>query len=156
MRRHKSEIPAEPLRRHMVAWLERQGQQDAVDNDMRMSPHRMFCEIMWPDTDWKCSYRNLHRILHEAQTVSFDQADKIVCSVLETPWIWHSDPELSAAYQAAELRTLDATRPTCAKVEQATSRKVVAKYKKTGTMGATSAATGIAIGRIKAILQAAA
>ena len=52
----------------------------------------------------------LWKVKADKKYIDFDHADRIICAI--NPFLWHSDPELSAAYQEFDLARLDRYRPT--------------------------------------------
>lgn len=151
-----AEIPVAPLRRHIQRWLESQeyDDQDSFFGRVAQSPSRTLVEKIWPGGAWQRSYRNFYRIMHEAEFISFDLADRIICHVLGEPELWISDPELAEAYATVDLRSLDATRPTCESVAEDIAQNVTRLYSECGSTREVVRLTGISAGRIKAIIAA--
>lgn len=50
-----------------------------------------------------------HISLDRHKWIDFDLADRIIQTI--NPYLWHTDPELSEAYQSFDLKRLDAWRP---------------------------------------------
>lgn len=163
-RRHLAEVPIEPLRRHIQRWVDSHGYDAnregwatlAGGRASLTSPVRIFCERVWPGTVWEHSSRSFIRIMNESKWISFDLADRIVQDGLDDPDIWFTDPELNEAYANVDLRSLDATRPTCEIVAVETEELVVSCYRRTGTFIATAAETGLTNNRVVRIITGAA
>lgn len=152
----RSEVPVAPVRRQIQRWLDSHGYDAGRENnpDKQFSPMRKLTEIIWPHSDWRSQYRPLYRILHETEWISFDLADRIICEVLEEPWLWISDPELAEAYENVDLRGLDATKPTSPVVAEVIAEQVRETYAEEGdSITKTSRKLGISFQRVKVILE---
>lgn len=153
-----AEIPVAPLRKHIQRWIDSCGydvnQEAQYGTEGSFSPTRKFCEVIWPNLTYDASHRGFTRLMKEAEVIGFDIADRIVCHVLEEPWLWISDPELAEAYEGIDFRTLDARNPTCESVAQEVTEAVRSAYAECKSMEGVSTRTGIALGRVRAILNA--
>ena len=120
-------VPMAPFRRLLNEYIEERGEE---------------FEIQELDEKTGLSARLIWRILNEDGNIEFDTADAIVTKLVG-PLRWHTDPELSAIYQAVDLKAVDWRSPVSETVREELKALAVEAVQEEGTAKAAAARLGV-------------
>lgn len=153
--RNPAYVDVAPFRSRVNRWLEIEMTEFTNAPDGKMYPTARLAAIVWPGMDPHIASRRLYALQHEQTHIHFDTADRIVCSLLGSAQLWHSEPDLAELYQSVNLISIDAQAPTCAAAVAIIEEMVREDFAQTGSRHRTAKRLGISWDRVSAIISGA-